>query len=320
MKIDDIRQKCWDFSPEYDLQGNISKCKFFDKKLCKLYGENATVRCKLFEEPQEEARQEIKQEANQEIKQEDQNLMMFSFSRVSLFDKCPFSYYLKYVLNIEPPTVQKWKLVGRSYHEAVHSISLGEEIKFESTGDVFEDAKIRALVTALKEELRPPEKSILETKLDIKFGDLGFVIRLIPDRYDVETKTLVEYKTSSDVEAFSILSVAYQLSLYKFAQPDAEKFAVYAIQKPKQRPKKDEKPDDFESRVFEDISDDVSKYLKIINFGMNEVDVRRCQDEFFWKIQEIMKAHEKGTFYRRPQTCATREEECEYRNICISKL
>lgn len=247
---------------------------------------------------------------------------IFSHSRISLFESCPFKYKLKYIEKVEPEITQKWKTVGRSYHQAIeHYLKTGttDDLIFESTGDPYEDAKIIGVMEGIGHNIKRaenPDDTEVEQKVVTEID--GYKVQMYIDGYDKAAKAIIEHKTRADITSFSLLSVIYQLSFYVKGRPETEQYRVNLIGKPKLRPKKGESVGGFKDRVYGDVKKNPQKYFREITYHRSEFDVEKYQNEIAHKIKEIMRCHEDDMFVRRPGSCAM--QECEYRKVCMSKL
>ncbi|NHN35512.1 PD-(D/E)XK nuclease family protein [Paenibacillus agricola] len=71
--------------------------------------------------------------------------MIFSFSRLSLFEKCPFRFHCKYVLKMEEGTTKPLAL-GKAVHKAIESMISGSDLE-EAILDGWIEAEMHSGVT-----------------------------------------------------------------------------------------------------------------------------------------------------------------------------
>jgi hypothetical protein len=71
--------------------------------------------------------------------------MIFSFSRLSMFEKCPFRFHCKYVLEMEEGTTKPLAL-GKAVHKAIESMIAGSDLE-EAVLDGWIEAEMHNEVT-----------------------------------------------------------------------------------------------------------------------------------------------------------------------------
>ena len=243
---------------------------------------------------------------------------VFSHSRIGTFKQCPFKYFLKYILELPLEVTPAWAILGRAYHKAIETAyrTHGEKFDFDTTGDNYEDAKIRAVVEGALGSLY--EEGEYEVENHFKMEVKDFFIRGYIDIYDIANARIIEHKTSGNAGAFNLLNVIYQFAMYLQAKPDTRLYKVNVIQKPRHKPKKTETPEEFGARILKEIKAAPAKYLKTIDFHASEIDVQKYFKEQVSVMEHIMACHQSGMFVRNPSACMTMA--CEYGKPCLTKL
>jgi len=331
MKTEDILKICNDFRIYNDPETGKDRCMYYRDKTCSLPDK---FLCKFLDEMARRKEESTKiTKPVPETAAADGPVSDFevSFSRVSLFNSCPYKYYLRYVEHAEPEVEQKWKIVGSAYHKAIETAyrTKGEGVSFETTGDEFEDFKIKAIIEGIYDkiftfseadmyEVEEPFKLRIPIVLPERKPWSHILIRGYVDLYDRRNLAIVEHKTSGDIEGFSLLNVLYQFSVYKAVKDQAKMYSINLIQKPRQRPKKGEGPVEFYQRILGEVREDPTKYYKRVDFHETEVDFKYYFDEFLLNVDTILFCHERGVFVRNPLNCLTME--CEYRKTCVSRI
>jgi len=352
MKVSDIKEICGDFSPVRDSDGNV-KCQYWREQMCSLPGE---FLCKVMVEMERRQVQETAEAAAEKLRgrgaekfsmeipsetktstspetkpetptkttktkisvPKDKPEFTFSHSRIGTFKQCPFKYFLRYVLELPTEGVPAWATLGRAYHQAIETAyqTHGEKFDFDSTGDLYDDAKIRAVVEGALSSLYEEGEYEVENHFKLEVKD--FFIQGYIDLYDKTNHRIIEHKTSGNADNFNILNVIYQFAMYLQAKPETRLYKVNVIQKPRHKPKKGEKPEEFGARILKEIQAAPHKYLKCIDFHASEINVQKYFDEQVSVVEHIMKCHETGMFVRNPMACMTMA--CEYGEPCVTKL
>lgn len=151
----------------------------------------------------------------------------FSYSSLSLFEECPFCFYLKYVCGIRQEMVSSNLLIGsiiHSYFEQEHktTIDVNKLIEEKTQGIT----KIKGLtLPEIKQECHRLISTIRANPLSLKIAEheLEFYIpfgeSVLHGRIDAITdqEELIEHKTSRIKYNMGIITQSYQYRIYALA-------------------------------------------------------------------------------------------------------
>lgn len=334
MNVNEATEICPDFVPYTDPSTGALRCKCFarETKTCALASRDG-MSClvlehvkKLKERTKVDAPKKTSADIAKKSYEDDYPIppelkgetieFFFSYSRIRTFLQCPYKYYLRYIEKVEVPTPMYFKF-GTAFHKAIESVIRDGAIEFESTGDEFQDAKLRGMLEGVMDKI--PIEGNLKTEEPFSFASHGKrLVRGKIDLYDVDRKIVYDHKTTDDVNDYPILGTAYQFAVYGKAIPEAEEFIVNLFGKSKLRPKKGESAEEYGNRIKADAEKNPDKYYRKAYYARSEINVDRRFDEMMYLVDHILTLENFGKFIRNPSACSI--QECEYKKFCISKL
>lgn len=229
----------------------------------------------------------------------------FSFSRVGLFENCPYRYKLKYIDKwyvMEDVNPNNALVVGNLLHHAIEVGLDKAEKEYYNSFNVINDSHVNEVIKveqALKLVDLPRggtyEKPI---RTDNFIGYMDYLVEIEPGVYD-----LYDFKYSNNVDSYK---KSPQLSIYKyhFEQQTGQKIRnMYYYMIPKQwiRQKKSETLYEFRQRIKKSAKPPVVVEHK---YDPNEV------VKFYASIKEIL---ESQIFPKNPSRLC---DWCEYQKYC----
>ena len=236
--------------------------------------------------------------------------MMFSFSNVESYDSCPYKWMLRYREGLK--TIPNWDdasnplLMGTAMH---HGIQFGVEEgvkEYFSLYPVITDAhmdeveKMKVLIPKVRALINPDA----QFELELRCSDfIGFI-----DYWDEETKTILDFKYTSDKNFQTKYIKSPQIHVYKYYLEKlygkkAERIGYLQIPKIQPRQKKTETQMQFRQRLQDEL-DKLEPHIEFVEFSQKKV------DSFSDEIEKIENATE---FPKNiTELCAW----CEYQDYC----
>ena len=236
--------------------------------------------------------------------------MIFSYSNVESFEMCPYKWMLRYKEGLK--TIPNWDdssnplLLGTALH---HGCQFGVEEAVKeyfksypiiSDGHLDEVEKMKILIPKVQALINP--KAEFEVKLETsKF--LGFI-----DYWDEETKTILDFKYTSDKNFQTKYIKSPQIHVYKYYfeklfGKKVERLGYLQIPKIQPRQKKTENQLQFRQRLQDELMK-LEPHIEYIEFSQKKV------DGFLKEIENI----ENATEFPKNETglCMW----CEYQDYC----
>ena len=265
--------------------------------------------------------------------------MKVSFSNIEFFGNCPYKWKLHYIDGLK--TIPNWDdasnplLMGSAMH---HGIQFGWE---EGVKEYFTSYPIISdshLDEALKMQILIPKVQDLinlGAEFELKLEDdsfIGFV-----DYYDRETKTLLDFKYTSDKNFQNKYLKSPQVHVYKHYMEKllnlpVENLGYLQIPKIQPRQKKTETQMQFRQRLQDELTK-LEPHIEYVEFSQKKVDkffedveLLEKKVEKFNKDLELLRKEGKDMSFESELTAKTFEKNvtglcdwCEYKNFCNDK-
>ncbi len=239
--------------------------------------------------------------------------MKISFSNIETFGNCPYKWKLHYKDGLR--TIPNWDdasnalLMGSAMH---HGIQYGVE---EGVKEYFNSYPIISdshLDEAMKMQILIPKVRDLinlEAEFELKLEGKSFIGFV--DYYDRETKTLLDFKYTSDKNFQNKYLKSPQVHVYKHYMEKllhltVERIGYLQIPKIAPRQKKTETQYQFRQRLRDELMK-LEPHIEYVEFSQRKV------DKFFADIQTAMTAK---TFDKNVTGLC---DWCEYKDLCNGK-
>jgi hypothetical protein len=261
--------------------------------------------------------------------------MTWSASRLGTFLRCPYKFYLHYILGLRASREPDWALYGRAMHTALENYISGEGLTFESTGRDKVDAQIAGKLEGLNEagvlvDIMRADDWRVEERVDFEYehapdhvqsNRIRWTARL--DLVNESGSIIADWKgTGKSPSKMRMLDILHQMSDYCMAVPTAETVLINAILKPKLEfnPRK-ESAEAYQDRVRRDVVASPNKYFFQHRYSRSEVQPERhfaVMNELVTRIIECIKAGE-SAFPRNASDCSF-GAPCDLEDECVRRL
>lgn len=259
--------------------------------------------------------------------------MTWSASRIGMFLRCPYKFFLHYVEGLESTPRPDWAVYGSAMHEALENYFREGDLRFETTGRDEVDAKIAGKLSGLNElgvllELRTATEWVVEGKRDFVYEHtvpgghtipLRWTARL--DLLSTDARIMADHKsTGGDVAGLRVIDILYQMATYCMAEPRVETVKINTIYKPrlKYNPRK-ETAEAFSERVRADVLANRSKYFLQHTYARSEINPERHFAALCDHVMIAIECINLGTFARNPSDCNF-GAKCEFEAECLRRV
>lgn len=235
--------------------------------------------------------------------------MWLSNSGIQCFKSCRRAYELKYVEGIIPTQNAEVVERGKSYHEKVESLLMGEDFQYDNP-------KTDAMAIAFAKYVMPKIGKVeaVEEWFEKPLGDTGHTL---VGRCDgrLPNGRLIEHKTTSgNLDEAYIYGLQNDEQILTYMWAYGVNNILYTVCKtPTIRMKQNETEDEFRERCVEWFAEDTEHKIGTIEVYRSPEEIAEFGEALNMMAEEISSCH---NYYRCPSNCMRWNRPCEYMAIC----
>jgi len=260
--------------------------------------------------------------------------MKLSYSSCKDFTMCKRKFWWSYIAGlelIEKPMPMLMGSIMSQHLDAIHSKD-NPPIAYDWTHHIIEEAAmpiqlhgLRGLIKGYAEKFGEMKGS---TQVEFEWREDGFP--RVHGYMDMTYHNTIGYemKYTARQEAYSKFAIQDQLATYFLGNGAIERITLRAILVPQLRQGRNEAPEDYEERVYQDFLHRPGYYVKDTNYWKEEFNYIELKIKLQMIAQDIYRYLEAGTidaFYQSngPNTCfgdttGRATINCPYLSICVN--
>lgn len=267
-------------------------------------------------------------------------MLLLTNSRLKSYRLCPRLHQYEYNLAVRPARPADALTFGTAFHAGMEDLRGDKPIRSVFLENEYENARVVALITGYAARWADDDKRYDTVHMELPFEEplihpvtgkehpefrlAGKIDRIVYDRQEDEWM-VGEYKTSGeDITLggpyWQRLTLDTQILLYAYAARrlgfDVSRTVYDVAAKPRQRPRKTEKPHEFGRRILEEIAADPTGYYArcVLTRFDHEIDSALC-DAWDW-ADRIAQDRAQGWNPRNPDACHKWNRPCAYLGVC----
>lgn len=258
-------------------------------------------------------------------------MINISFSSIGAFMRCPYSFYMNYVLKekvkISSPAMQ----LG----SAIDDYLGGDKPNLNDCSDETK-GKARAMIKAIKDLKLGFRKSMgydpqKMFKKKIKCSNQDVQLIGFADFFNHKTGELVELKTTSRVDYYQTLfNINDQVSMYIMALKGVKSVRLATVQTPKMKMTKHMTMQQYIKKVYDDIMDRPDQYFYGVKsdgsfgkeFSVGQFTPNNMKKSIFYVLRNIEYCTDKDYWPRNKGACSNNgysDFKCNYCDVCYGK-